>query len=444
MIVPSPRLLRDTAVLGTALAVGWALRPDYGWAVVGVAMFAAALVAVDALLSRRSLEQVRVAFPNILRLAHLRSETVSVPWESPRPLRCPRLVLDWPTILKWNQDSPTPAGASRGVATWKVLPLARGQTRVRYAAMVANSFLGWWEIRRRWEPNVVVKVLPDLHADRRRLAARFFAQTGAGPRLRRLPGRGREFEQLRDYIPGDPVEDISWKASARRRTPVTKLYRVERTQEIYVALDTSRLSGRFLPSSASDAAPPCTVLDRTITAALLLATAARDQGDRFGVIAYDRLVHRFLAAGQGREHLRRVMDLLLDLRPSAVSADPVELFSFLRARLRRRALVVVMASLDDAAAIRAYQRGSDLVARHHLVLTLTIRPEGATPVFTGPPPDSVEEMYRQMDRHEQWRRLDELRRSLARHGVDLVVCPEETLVVTAIERYLDAKERLRL
>jgi uncharacterized protein (DUF58 family) len=79
-------------------------------------------------------------------------------------------------------------------------------------------------------------------------------------------GRGREFEKLREYQPGDSIEDVQWKASARRQSLITKVYQVERTQEVYAIVDASRLSGRVLPRRSDDVSQD-TVLDRYVTAA---------------------------------------------------------------------------------------------------------------------------------------------------------------------------------
>ena len=57
-------------------------------------------------------------------------------------------------------------------------------------------------------------------------------------------GKGREFEKLREYVRGDSLNDIHWKATAKRGHPVTKEYQIERTQEVYIAIDASRMSGR--------------------------------------------------------------------------------------------------------------------------------------------------------------------------------------------------------
>ena len=66
-----------------------------------------------------------------------------------------------------------------------------------------------------------------------------------GAQTQRYLGRGREFEHLREYVPGDSFDDVDWKATARRGKPVTRIFQVERTQEIYAVVDSSRLPSRL-------------------------------------------------------------------------------------------------------------------------------------------------------------------------------------------------------
>ena len=111
-------------------------------------------------------------------------------------------------------------------------------------------------------------------------------------RLRRQIGKGREFENLRQYLPGDSFEDIHWKATARRGFPVVKLYRVEHAQEVYAIIDASRLSARE------------GILDSYVDAALHLALVAERQGDRFGLVTFSDRTQQFVRARSGMDHFR--------------------------------------------------------------------------------------------------------------------------------------------
>src|SRR5207249_6090507 len=89
---------------------------------------------------------------------------------------------------------------------------------------------------------------PNLFSERKQLVALFLNRGTFGLHAQRQIGKGRDFEKLREYIPGDSFDEIHWKASAKRGRPVTKVFQIERTQEVYVIIDASRLSARSVES----------------------------------------------------------------------------------------------------------------------------------------------------------------------------------------------------
>ena len=185
-------------------------------------------------------------------------------------------------------------------------------------------------------------------------------------------GRGREFEKLREYVPGDGFDEIHWKATARRGRPITKVFQVERTQEIYVVIDASRLSAR----PAGDE----TVLERAIAAALIVGAAAERRGDLFGLAAFSTRWKRSPArATEGA--LRRLPRCDLSAPAAPGSPDFDEIATFLRLRLRRRALLLFLTSLDDPVLAENFARATELLARRHLVMAGMLRPPSAQPLF---------------------------------------------------------------
>jgi len=369
---------------------------------------------------------------------------VPVQWTAPNAAPPVWLALEWPPEIGAAYSPQLAARSPReGVHRWPCRPLVRGRYALRAAALAVRSPWGLWEIRRRLPLNAHLHVLPNLREERRRIAMQLFARSGAGLRRRRPVGKGREFEKLRDYVPGDDYGDIHWKATARRRHPVTKLFQIERTQEVIVAVDASRLAGRVAPRRPAETGPR-TLLDRFVATALLLTAAARDQGDRFGLIVFDRTIRQFLPAGHGAAHLHRCRDALLAAAPASGSPDYADVFAYMRARLRKRALLVVLAALDDAAAAAGFLAGAAAAARQHLLLALSVRPPEARPILSGPPPASLDDAYCALDGHERWRRLQELRWALRRIGVVFEAADDEWLSAAAISRYIEARERQRL
>jgi uncharacterized protein (DUF58 family) len=251
-------------------------------------------------------------------------------------------------------------------------------------------------------------------------------------------GKGREFESLRDYLPGDGYEDVHWKGTAKRGRPVTKVFQVERTQEVYAVVDASRLALR------AQGEPPTPAIERFISAALLLARAAERQGDLFGLVAFDDRVVRFLRAGRGRAHFDACREALCGLEAQPVTPDFEETATFLLARLRRRALLVFLSDLDDPVLAEEFLRCAGVLARRHLVLAALLRPDGARPLFTGPDPAGVEDIYRRLAGHLVWSDLQDLTRGAQRRGAAVGLFEGGGLPAQTVARYLDVKRRQAL
>lgn len=186
-----------------------------------------------------------------------------------------------------------------------------------------------------------LRVLPPF-ASRRHLPSRL-------ARLRELDGRsavrqrgeGTEFDSLRDYVDGDDVRAIDWRATARRQAVVVRTWRPERDRRLLVVLDT----GRTCAGRVGDAPR----LDASMDAALLLAALASRAGDRVDLVAHDRTTRvRVLGATAG-QLLPTLVDAMAPLEPSLVESDPSGLVAAALTGGRRYSLVVVLTDLTPAA-----------------------------------------------------------------------------------------------
>jgi uncharacterized protein (DUF58 family) len=243
---------------------------------------------------------------------------------------------------------------------------------------------------------------------------------------------------LREYVPGDGYDEIHWKATARRGKPITKVFQIERTQEVYVIVDASRLSAR---TPESDATPGTSTLERFVTAALVLGLAAEEQGDLFGLLTFTDKVEKFVRAKNGREHYSACRDALYTLQPKIVTPDFDELCTFIRLRLRRRALLVFLTALDDPALAESFARNMDSLRRQHLVLVNMVQPPGVNPLFTSPDITGLDDLYQQLGGHLRWQNLRELQKVLQRRGVQFSLLNNERLSAELVSQYLGVKQR---
>jgi len=441
MIVPGHRLLIWTALvtLPAALLAGL-LPPFFPIAAAAVTLFAA-LATLDAMLGLGALEGIQVLLPPVVRLGKDRPGAIEIQIRNePQKSRQLRLGLPLPGEFSAPQEDLAvllPAHALLSRFSWPCTPLRRGRYRLERCHLETASPLGFWAVRAAAPAPCELRVYPNLLLERKACAALFLNRHSHGAHAQRQIGKGRDFEQLRDYVSGDSYEDVHWKATAKRGHPVTKIFQMERTQEIYVVADASRLSARLAPGGV-------TILERFITAGLVLGLAAQQQGDLFGLITFSDRIENFVRARNGRAHYNLCRDAIYALQPREATPDFDELASFIRLRLRRRALIIVLTSLDDPVLAESFVRGMDLICRQHVILVNMMRPLEIGPMFSGPAAVKLDDLYQHLGGHILWNNLRELQILLQRRGVRFSLVENEALSAQLITQYMAVKRRQML
>jgi uncharacterized protein (DUF58 family) len=358
-----------------------------------------------------------------------------------------RVGLALPATFEHEEEKDVllPKGEERARLGWDVLGRRRGRFAVSACALEAPSPAGLFSVRARRAASCELRVYPNLSAERRSLASVFLAKGMTGVHAQRLVGRGREFEKLREYVPGDGYDEIHWKATARRGRPITKVFQVERTQEVYVVLDASRLSMREIggkedPGAFGRGRGSEPTMERFVTAALVLGLAAERQGDLFGLVTFDAQVKTFLRAKSGTAHARACREALSRVEASAVAPDFDELATFLRLKLRRRALLLFLTELDDPAVADAFTKAAGLLSKQHLVVAHGLKPPAARELFTTEAA-GVDDVYERLAGHVVWSSLRELAGSLKKRGVSFSLLSADALAKELVASYLTIKRR---
>jgi uncharacterized protein (DUF58 family) len=453
MIVPRTKLLYWFALIVLPFSILGAVVPAA--APVSLLLIAGLvlLALLDALGGRHSLAGISVQLPEIVRASKNRAAKIEVRIRNERlKPRLLRLALELPREIRSPEDEMRvrlPGETEWSRLDWNCEPWRRGNYPVHTCHLEGDSPLGFWGIRGVTPARSEIRVYPDLLGERKNLAALFLNRGVFGLHAQRQVGQGRDFEKLREYIPGDGYDEIHWKATAKRGRPITKIFQIEKTQEVYVIIDASRLSART--QFAATAAPRAdavkkgveetTVLERFVTAALVLGLAAERQGDLFGLLTFSDQVGQFVRARNGDAHYNACRDAIYALQPRPVTPDFDELCAFIRLRLRRRALLVFLTELDDPVIAASFVRNLDLICRQHLVLVNMIQPPGVFPLFSRPDAGSVDDLYQRLGGHLLWHNLRELEKMLQRRGVRFSLLENEKLSAQLVTQYLGVKQR---
>lgn len=268
-----------------------------------------------------------------------------------------------------------PAGQDQHVQT-QLQPVRRGDQR---ATVVTARSIGPLGLAGRQGSRPVpgqLRVLPPFLA-RKHLPSRLAKLReidGLLPTLVR--GQGTEFDSLREYVVGDDVRSIDWRATARRADVVVRTWRPERDRRVVIVLDTGRTAAGRVgvdPTASDPAGWPR--LDWSMDAALLLAALASRAGDHVDFLAHDRVSRAGVFGASRTELLAQLVDAMAPLQPTLVESDWRAMASAIALRARRRSLVVLLTDLNAAALDEGLLPVlPQLSAKHHLLVAAVSDP----------------------------------------------------------------------
>jgi uncharacterized protein (DUF58 family) len=326
-----------------------------------------------------------------------------------------------------------PPGERRSVST-RLVPFRRGERRAAQVTVRSFGPLGLLARQASLVEPGSVMVLPPFNA-RKHLPSRL-------ARLRELDGatsvmvrgQGTEFDSLRDYVRGDDVRSIDWRATARRSDLVVRTWRPERDRRVVIVVDSGRTSAARIDNEPR--------IDTAFESALLLAALASKAGDRVDLVVYDRRVRGRVQGVSGPELLNRMVTTMAPIDPELIEMDWSAVPALVRSVTSQRALVVLATSVDAPGASRALLAVLPQLTRRHTVVVASVID-----------PTVVEATRSRGDRTEVYRAaaaeralLDIARVSAAirQLGGDVVSAPPADLPPALSDRYIALKAAGRL
>lgn len=315
-----------------------------------------------------------------------------------------------------------------------LLPTRRGRRTADLVTIRSGGPLGLAGRQASREVPGSLMVLPPFHS-RRHLPSRL-------ERLRQLDGRtavmvrgqGTEFDSLREYVIGDDVRAIDWRATARAGDVVVRTWRPERDRRVLIVLDTGRLSAIRLGEE--------TRLDAQIEAALLLAALASHAGDRVDVVAVDTAVRARVAGLSGPRLMNALALHLADVEPALAETNWTRVAAVVQETLSQRALVVLLTALDPSSLGNGLLPVARALAADHTVVLASATDPLIADLLTHREDSDAVYAAAAAERAALERSLAEVR--LRQRGVEVVEAPSAELPPALADDYLRLKRAGRL
>jgi uncharacterized protein (DUF58 family) len=334
------------------------------------------------------------------------------------------------------------AGQTCRVET-QLRPVRRGEQRS--AAVTARSIgpLGLAGRQRSQPAPGQVRVLPPF-LSRKHLPSRLAKLReidGMLPTL--IRGQGTEFDSLREYVVGDDVRSIDWRATARRADVVVRTWRPERDRRVVIVLDTGRTAaGRvgFDPTVGQPSGWPR--LDWSMDAALLLAALASRAGDHVDFLAHDRATRAAVFGASRTDVLAQLVDAITPLEPALLESDWAAMVAVILRRARRRALVVLLTDLNATALDEGLLPVLPQLSGRHQVILAAVADPRVEQMASGRADAAAVYDAAAAERARNDRRAIAAR--LRRGGVEVVDAAPEELAPALADCYLSMKATGRL
>ncbi|MGH3318873.1 MAG: DUF58 domain-containing protein [Streptosporangiaceae bacterium] len=326
-----------------------------------------------------------------------------------------------------------PAGERRRLTT-TLTPTRRGD---RAATVVTLRCFGPLGLAARQASHRVpwtVRVLPAFESRRHLPTKLARLRELDGRQAARVRGQGTEFDSLREYVDGDDVRSIDWRATARRDSVVVRTWRPERDRRIIIVLDTGRTSAGRVGD--------VTRLDCAMDAALLLATVASRAGDRVDMLAFDRRLRASVEGTSRTRVLPALVQAMASLEPELVESDASAMISAILRRTRRRALVVLLTDLNAPAIDEGLLPRLGALVGRHLVLVAGVADPRVAEMRAGR--GTIEAAYDAAAAERAAGHRRGVTASLRRHGVEVVDATPQEIAPAVVDAYLDLKAAGRL
>ena len=322
---------------------------------------------------------------------------------------------------------------------YNITPRQRGDAIVGSVYLRYQTGFGFAE---RWAEALLTQtvcVLPDIsEANQQALYLIRSRQIEIQKRRHRDPGLGREFDALREYREGDDLREVCWPATARRHSLVTRTFQAERSQTVWVMVDSGRLLRTEVVQAGRDF--HLSKLDYAVDAALGIARVAAQFGDRVGALAYGRRIQYAIPASPAAGHIREWVETLARVRSESTEANHALAARVLLQKQTRRALVMWITDFPETPTLPDVVEYAAQIGRRHLVLFAAVsQPDLAYAARRVP--ETEQEMYRGAAALALLQRREVLIRSLRQQGVLAMEIVPGKLTTALVNEYLTVKDR---
>jgi uncharacterized protein (DUF58 family) len=317
--------------------------------------------------------------------------------------------------------------------TYHIRPTKRGEYNFGALNVFVSTQIGLVERRFRFPLETNIPVYPAFLALRKYelLAVSNRLSEMGVKKIRRL-GNNREFEQIKEYVQGDDIRTINWKATARRNTLMVNHYQDERSQHIYSIID----KGRTMKMPFEG----LSLLDYAINASLVISKIAIMKDDKAGLITFGHKIDSIVSPSKDFMQMNKILETLYNQKTAYKEANFEKLYATIKNQVKQRSLLLLYTNFESLSSMQRQLKFLRRISASHLLVVIIFYNTELDELIYKQPED-LEEIYHQTIAEKLSFEKKLIIKELQRYGIQAILTKPQELTVNTINKYLEIKAR---
>ncbi len=315
----------------------------------------------------------------------------------------------------------------------RIFAKRRGEYRAEKYFIKGRSLFGLLYFYSKGECDVTVKVVPFIsNVNETFKIIQKKIKKIEGFQKNYLIGDGSDFEMLRDYIKGDEFSKIDWKATARQKKPITRVYKLENILEVAIMIDCGRIMGTEVKGMS--------LLDYAVNSALILSYSAVKTNDRVSLTCFGNDIIKYIPPIKNKKDVKKLNRVLTDIEYQNLEPNYQTAFAFIKQRLPKRSIIIILTDIIDDSNIKIYHKYLSVLRKKHIVLLVLIRDKNLFTIGESLLSDRIN-IFTKTASADLILRRNKTIYNLKRLGIDILDLYPEEVCAKVINKYVEIKNR---
>ncbi|WP_298338577.1 DUF58 domain-containing protein [uncultured Algibacter sp.] len=250
-------------------------------------------------------------------------------------------------------------------------------------------------------------------------------------KVRRL-GHSMEFEQIKDYVLGDDLRTINWKATAKKNQLMVNQFQDEKSQPVYSIIDKGRIMK--MPFNG------LSLLDYAINASLVISNVVLKKHDKAGMLSFSKRIENVVIAERRSSQMQLILEALYNVKTDFFESDFSRLYSSIKRHITHRSLILMYTNFETLDGLERQLPYLKAIAKSHLLVIIFFKNTELNSLIENKA-ETIEQVYDKViaEKFAFEKRL--IVNELKKYGIHSILTTPENLTIDTINKYLEIKAR---